>query len=136
MTASALLAIVAAAIPTAFSVSLRARVARSEVRGSSDAFVSRSSVSRAVRSHVKVAARVFAAAPIDSRNASSATSRWIAAVRPGPSSASRPVTPSSIDSGSPPTRSATLGVATVAASMTVRHQPSAEDAVTFSHACA
>ncbi len=36
---------------------------------------------------------------------------------------------SSIDSGRPPTRSATLGVSHAAASITVRHQPSADEAV-------
>ena len=42
--------------------------------------------------------------------------------------------PSSIDSGSPPTASAALGVRYIAASITVRHQPSAEEAVRLTQA--
>ena len=87
-----------------------------------------------MRSQVNVAARSRAAAPIRARSSESSTSRCTAAVRPGPSSASSPVSPSAIDSGSPPTRSAALGVPHVAASITVRHQPSAEDAVTLTQA--
>ena len=49
-------------------------------------------------------------------------------------SQSTPVCPSTIDSGSPPTRSAALGVPRSAASMTVRHQPSAEEAVSETQA--
>jgi hypothetical protein len=51
-------------------------------------------------------------------------------------SASRPVSPSTIDSRSPPTARAALGVAQAAASITVRHHPSADEAVSESHAFA
>ena len=134
ISASTLLAIVAAAMPAAFSVSERAATSRRRTRGLAAASSSSPSVSRAVRSQVNPAARSRAAAPIRSRSASSSTSRRTAAVSPGASSASNPVDPSTIDSGSPPTRSAALGVPQVAASITVRHQPSAEDAVRFTHA--
>ena len=136
ITASALLAIVAAAMPTAFSVSDRDSTVRSFTGSRERAPSSTSSVSRAVRSHVNDAARSRAAAPSRSRSPGSSTTRCTAATSPASSSASSPVSPSTIDSASPPTRSATLGVPHVAASITVRHQPSAELAVRFTHACA
>ena len=69
-----------------------------------------------------------------SRRSPSVTSSRTRSVSSAGSSASAPVSPSTIDSGSPPTRSAALGVAHAAASMTVRHQPSADDAVSDTHA--
>jgi hypothetical protein len=49
-------------------------------------------------------------------------------------STSTPVWPSTIASARPPTRIAAVGFAHAAASMTVRHQPSADEAVSASHA--
>ncbi len=45
-----------------------------------------------------------------------------------------PVSESTIDSPSPPTRRAALGVPQAAASITVRHQPSADEAVSETQA--
>ena len=136
ITASALLAIVAAAMPTALSVSLRASVARSEARGSAAALFSRSSVSRAVRSHVKVAARVLRRRahrlaqgvvgdqPLDRRG------------QPGPVVGQQAGDAIRDRLRQPADAQRHARRPHVAASITVRHQPSAEDAVTFSHACA
>ena len=85
-------------------------------------------------SQVSFRARASAASPSRSRSAGSATSRRTFAVSSGTSSASSPVSPFTIDSGNPPTRSAALGVPQAAASVTVRHQPSALDAVSVTQA--
>ena len=96
---------------------------------------SSSSVSRAVRSHVN-ARRARPRRGAHPRRA--ARRRPPAAARPrsapAPSSASSPVCRRRSTPAARRPRSAALGVPHVAASITVRHQPSAEEAVRFTHA--
>ena len=96
---------------------------------------SAASAAPAERSQVKRRARSSAAAPIAlAQRLVVRPARRTASASSPASSASRPVRPWSIASGRPPTASAALGVRHAPASITVRPQPSAEDAVTFTHA--
>ena len=75
-----------------------------------------------------------AAWPSAARCSGRSTSSRTAATSSAGSSASTPVCPSTIASPRPPTRIAAVGVPQAAASNTVRHQPSADEAVSATHA--
>ncbi len=134
--ATALPAITDRASPAARPVSVRASPRSTETRSawSSRASSSTARFRSAVRSQVKSRTRSRARSPSERRSSPSSTIWRVFSTSSSGVRARRPVSPSTIDSGSPPTAMATLGVPHAAASITVRHQPSAEEAVMFTHA--
>ena len=130
----ALFASVAAASPAALPDSERPSAVRRRGRSAAMAVSITASVPEAVESQVKARARARAASPMAARSSWSLTSSRTPATSSAGSSASSPVCRSTIASPSPPTRIAAVGVAHAPASSTVRHQPSADEAVSATQA--
>ncbi len=128
----ALFSSVAPARPAALPDSEARKVERSRVRPTlwtaSDCSMT-SSIPLAVVSHVKLSARASAASLYASRRGRSASRSRTPSTSSSGSSASRPVWSWTMTSERPPTRSAAVGVRHAPASTTLRHQPSADEAV-------